>query len=214
MKTQDKYSFIQNNKEMLQLVTVSRVVNIYNKILFKYTKSFTGKLATPKTSLKDIPKKYITIKEYLNSKSSWKQILKFLDNVKIDDINDYIDVMIRNWPEIAIYINMKDRKIPLSSIIFSTKMSNLYEKFKVKEASSTKLNKHLALKKTHDYYRLTPSLQSNINSLFRLKNLNSSLSFAEIVEIFSGEFEPEFANIIKEMDENDITVENLSTKFK
>lgn len=214
METKNKYSFVHNNKDKLQLLTVAKVVSAYNKILFRYTKSFPGKIAMPKTELQDIPKKYITIKEYLNSKPAWKQIIKFLENVKVDDINDYIDVMIRNWPEIAMHINMTDRKIPLSSIIFSVKMSGMYDQFKAKESSSAEINKHLALKKTEDYHRLTPSLQGNINSLFKLKNLNSNLSFIEILEIFSGEFESEFVNIIKGMDENDITFENLSTKFK
>jgi hypothetical protein len=214
METKNKYSFVHNNKDKLQLLTVAKVVSAYNKILFKYTRSFPGKIAMPKTELTDIPKKYITIKEYLNSKPAWKQIIKFLENLKVDDINDYLDVMIRNWPNIAMHINMPDRKVPLSSMIFSLKIATMYDQFKDKEASSAKINKHLALKKTDDYHRLTPSLQSNINSLFKLKNLNSNLSFTEILEIFSGEFESEFVDIVKEMDENDITFENLSLKFK
>jgi len=213
MEIKSKYSSIYNNKDKLQLLTIAKIINTYNKTLFRYTKSFVGKIAIPKTDLKNVPKKYITIKEYLNSNPIWKQIINFLENVNIDDINDYIDVMIRNWPEIAVHINMTDRKIPLSNVIFSTKMSSMYDKFKAKEISSIKINKRLALKKTEDYHRLIPSLQSNINSLFRLKNLNPNLSFIEILEIFPGEFEPEFANIIKKMDESDITFENLLAKF-
>lgn len=210
----NKYAFMNKNKDKLSLMTVSKIVTAYNRILYRYTKGFAGKLACPKTDLSAIPKKFITVTEYLNSKAQWKQIMKFVETANISDINDYLETMIKNWSQIAVSINMADRKVPLSSIIFSVKMSSMYDRFKTKEATSDQINKHLALKKTEDFHRLTPSLQSNINSLFRLKNLNSELTYSQIVQIFSGEFEPEFATTILSMDEAEITHDTLTSKFK
>jgi len=211
--TKTNYTFKSNSKDMLSLLAISKIATLYNKILFKYTKGFAGKIAVPKTDVSAIPKKFMTIAEYLNSKPAWKQIAKFMSEANIKDINDYLEVMIRNWPQISTIINMNDRKIPLSSIIFSVKMSSMYDRFKTKELDSANINKHLALKISEDFNRLTPSLQSNINSLFRLKSLNSNLTFKEIVQLFTGEFEQEFISIILDLDETEITYEKLSKMF-
>ena len=201
------------NKDKLNLQVLEKITKMYNKLLYQYTKSFSGRIPVPKTDISKIPKKYITVNEYIQSKSVWKQILKFMKEAVDLDLTEYLNVMFRNWYDISLYINMPDRKIPLSSIIFSTKMIPMFYKFKEKERLQHELNKHLLSKRSEDFYRLTPSLQSNINSLFKLKSLNSNISYHEILDIFRGEFEQEFIDKVKELDESEITPENLALIF-
>ena len=75
------------------------------------------------------------------------------------------------------------------------------------------MNKHLAVKKTNDFYRLSPSLQSNVNSLFKLKKLNNDMTYKDIVSLFSGEFESKFVDVISAMKEEEIVLENLVEIF-
>jgi len=209
----NNYTFKTNSKDMLTLLSISKIATIYNKIIFKYTKSYLGKIAIPKTDVSAIPKKFMTIKEYINSKPAWKQIIKFMSESNVIDINEYLDVMIRNWSQISNAINIPDRKIPIPSLIFSVKIATMYDRFKTKEEDSANINKHLALKTSEDFHRLIPSLQSNINSLFKLKSLNPNLTYKEIIHLFVGEFEQEFITVIDNLDESDITYEKLSKMF-
>jgi len=209
----NNYTFKTNSKDMLTLLSISKIATIYNKIIFKYTKSYLGKIAIPKTDVSAIPKKFMTIKEYINSKPAWKQIIKFMSESNVIDINEYLDVMIRNWSQISNAINIPDRKIPIPNLIFSVKIATMYDRFKTKEEDSANINKHLALKTSEDFHRLIPSLQSNINSLFKLKSLNPNLTYKEIIHLFVGEFEQEFITVIDNLDESDITYEKLSKMF-
>ncbi len=87
----NNYTFKTNSKDMLTLLSISKIATIYNKIIFKYTKSYLGKIAIPKTDVSAIPKKFMTIKEYINSKPAWKQIIKFMSESNVIDINEYLE---------------------------------------------------------------------------------------------------------------------------
>lgn len=202
------------NNDKLDLFLLKKVAETYNKILYIYTKTFKGKIPIPRIDTTKIPKKYISINEYINSKSIWRQILKFIKEMSNIDISDYLNVMFRNWRDIALHINKPDQLIPLSNIIFSVKIAPLYYKYKEREQLQEELNKHLPNRKSADFYRLTPSLQSNVNSLFKLKKLNPDILYHDIVDIFVGEFEDVFVAKVKELDESEITVENLMNMFK
>lgn len=202
------------NTDKINLFLINKVAEIYNNMLYMYTKNFKGRIPVPKTDISKIPKKYISINEYINSKPIWRQILKFTREMNNIDISDYLNVMLRNWRDIALRINKPDQLMPLSNIIFSLKIAPLYYTYKEREKLQEELNKHLCCKKSDDFYRLTPSLQSNVNSLFKLKKLNPNISYHDIVDIFKGEFEDEFVKCIKQLDESEITVERLTSMFK
>jgi len=202
------------NKDKARLLLLARVTEAYNRILYKYTKSNRGKIAVPRTNTIEIPRKYATINEYVNSKPAWRQILNFVKETDGVNIEEYLNVMFRNWRDVAVHANIPNQETPLSSVIFSTKVAPLFYKYKERERLSEELNKHLPNRKSEDFYRLTPSLQSNVNSLFRLKKLNPDIPYHEIVDIFKGEFEDVFVSKVKELDESEITVENLMRVFK
>lgn len=206
------FSFInkKSNDKKLLLKTLNYITNSYNKILYKYTKSYAGRIAVPKTETADIPKNFISVQEYINSKTAWKIILKFINSTESSlDVNDYIDTMIRNWQNITIMLCNEKLKKPTINILFSPKMIKTYNNFKNDEQRSAILNKSINIKRSEDFYLLAPSLQSNINSLFSLKNINPDLTYKEIVNIFAGEFEPKFKTIINNLEENEINQETI-----
>lgn len=208
-----KFKIVNTNPKQMQLILLSKIIDKYNSYLYKYTNNRIGRIPKPVDSLDKIDnKKYITFDEYIRSKPVWKQILNFVKETDFD-YDDYFDIMIKNWKDISVKINQTERKIPIPSVILSLKMVYLYEKYKKIEENKMEVNRHLALKQSSDFNRLSPSLQSNINSLFKLKNINPDLSYQEVIQIFSGEFESDFADIIKTMSDEDITPEFLSKKF-
>lgn len=207
-------SFIDNSSKY-RAIAIFNVCNAYNKALYKYTKSFKGKIPTPVTDSSKIPNKYLSFDEYLKSKAIWKSILKFIGEKESNiDINNYLDVMIRNWHSIAVYINKPEIVTPMPNMIFSLKIAKFYEKFKEDERHQDEMNKRLAVNKSEDFYRLTPSIQSSINSLFKLKNLNPNLSFHDIIQIFVGEFDSDFRRIVLSISESDISENELLSRFK
>jgi len=199
-----------NKSTCTKLDLISNVIDQYNKILYRYTGDFKGRISLPK--LDKIPRKYLSIHEYINSKPEWKNIMKFLSESGIDNVYDYIDIMIRNWNITKANMNLKMNK-PTANIIFSLKMTYLYEKYLKMEANKEDMTKHLAIKNNDGFYRLTPNKQSNINSLIRLKKINSELSYHDIVDIFKAEFEIDFINKIKSTPLNEITEETLVSMF-
>jgi len=201
------------NKNQMKLMMIKNVAEMYNRTLYAYTRDFKGKLPVPKTDVSKIPKKFMSINEYVESKTQWKQIINFIENSEDLDLNDYFNIIVKNWNTIALSFNMK-QKTPLTGIVFSPKMINYYRSLKQKEEQSKVINQHLSVKFDDDFYLLQPSFQSNINSLFRLKKLNSDMLFHEILDVFPGEFEQEFVEIVKQMDESSITQENVINKLK
>lgn len=207
-------SIISEDEEKNKLDDIYDIANMYNKILWKYTKDFKGKIALPTNDFSKISKKIMNLEEYINSKSKWKNILKFLSVIDENmSVTDYIDTMIKNWQEISIYSNCNS-STPKSNIIFSPKLIKKYYEFKENEKNTIEINKHLNITHDSEFYRLNPSMQSNINSLFRLKDINSSLSYKDIVMIFTGEFEQEFKDVINKLDEKEIDRERLAKFFR
>lgn len=209
----DIISFKNQGNDKIKLFLINNIVKSYNKCLYKYTLDFKGRLPAPKLDISKIPKKYMSLSEYLESKPVWKQIIRFTKEEKGINIDDYIDVMIRHWNDIIMAFNMK-QKTPLSNIIFSTKMISMYDRFKTEDSEKDIINKNILNKKSDDFYRLTPTLKTNIDSLFKLKKLNPELSYKEIINIFSGEFEEIFVKAILDLDENEINYKKLSILFK
>jgi hypothetical protein len=203
------FDFAINKKDLYKLQLLSKVVTEYNSAMYRYTKDFKGRISVPKTELKDIPKKFINTEEYLNSKPVWKNILKFINANPNIDIIEYIELMIKNWNTITTILNRLEMKIPTPNIIFSVKMVSVFTKIKDKENNIIELNKHLNINRNEDFYRLTPSIQSNINSLFRLKNINPNMTYHDIISTFIGEFDSDFKNKILNINESDITYDYL-----
>lgn len=202
---------MRDNTIQYKIKLLTGIIESYNKVLYRYTRSFKGRIAVPKTD--NYPKKYINVEEYIDSKSQWKTILKFISAETGVDYSDYIDVMIRNWHQVAVYINKPNVTSPMPNVIFSPKMVKFYEKLVSAEKQSAELNKHLAVKHSDDFYRLTPSIQSNINSLITLKNLNPELSYHDIIAIFQGEFENRFKELVLSLGETEIDEEKLLSKY-
>jgi hypothetical protein len=207
------FNFAVNQSDVYKLKIIFEAVKTYNGILFKYTKNFRGKISLPKTELNNIPKTFINIDEYINSKPVWKNILKFINTSTNLDLHDYIDTMIRNWNDISIILNCSNIDRPTANIIFSVKMLSIYNKIKDKEHNIKEINKSLNVTRDENFYRLSPSLQSNINSLFRLKTINPTMSYHDIIIIFSGEFEDSFKQIVLSINEKDISIKDLENKI-
>lgn len=202
---------MRDNTIQYKIKLLIGIIESYNKVLYRYTRSFKGRIAVPKTD--NYPKKYMNVEEYIDSKSQWKTILKFISAETGVDYSDYIDVMVRNWHQVAVYINKPNVTSPMPNVIFSPKMVKFYEKLVSVEKQSAELNKHLAVKHSDDFYRLTPSIQSNINSLITLKNLNPELSYHDIIAIFQGEFENRFKELVLSLGETEIDEEKLLSKY-
>lgn len=207
---QRKQNIMKNN-----LLVISNIISIYNKCLNKYTDNYKTRLPMIATNTDNIPKKYININEYIHSKPIWKQINTFVDKSGVDNVGDYIDVLLRNWNNIAVTFN-NDKLMgkPLANVIFSTKTVYLYEHFKKIETNREELTNHLNINNTDDFYNLTPTLQGNINSLFRLKNINSDMTYKDIVSIFSAEFDEQFISLINRLDENEINENKVLSELK
>lgn len=216
MYLSQKFNLINRNKISINIKTINNVIDIFNTSLYKFTGSPIGKLPKIKEDFNKISsKKYASLEEYLNSIPIWTQISNFLKDFPNDiKIYDYIVVFFKNWNDISARLNLTKYKKPIARIIFSSKMVYLYYKYVEKEEKINNLNKHLNAKKDDNFYRLTPSLQSNINSLFKLKKLNSDLKYKEILSIFTGEFEESFIKILNSLKEEDIVIEKISELFK
>lgn len=205
------FKCMRDNTIQYKIKLLISIIESYNKVLYRYTRTFKGRVAVPKTD--NYPKKYMNVEEYISSKSQWKTILKFISAETGVDYSDYVDVMVRNWHQVAAYINKPNTASPMLNVIFSPKMVKFYEKLVSIEEQSAELNKHLAVKHSEDFYRLTPSIQSNINSLITLKNLNPELSYHDIISIFQGEFENRFKELVLSLDETEIDEEKLLSKY-
>lgn len=186
------------------------VIDMYNRNLLKFTGGYRGRIAKPK--IDKIPKKYISINEYLDSRPEWKNILKFVIESNVSDINDYIEVMMRNWNKTKTNMNINLVK-PTPNILFSLKMTWVYDKYKGIELDTANRTKHLPMRSSEEFHRLTPSSQTNINSLIRLKRINSDLTYHDIVDLFRGEFKSDFVEIIKSTPDKDINEETLVKLF-
>lgn len=210
-----KYNLINRNKININIKTINTVIDIYNSNLYKFTNSPIGRIPKIKEDFNKISsKKFMSLEEYLNSIPLWNQIDKFLKDLPNDiKIYDYINMFFKNWNDIATRLNLTKYKKPIARIIFSSKMIYLYSKYKEKDEKVKVLNKHLNAKKDDNFYRLTPSLQSNVNSLFKLKKLNPDLKYKEIISLFIGEFEEEFIDKVNALKEEDINIDMLSELF-
>lgn len=193
---------------------MNEVIDAYNKALFYVTKGFKGRLPRLKSSVSEIPKNFMSVKEYIVSKTVWKQIMSFLDNK--EDLNpvEYTSFMVKHWSDVALAINMTKADFPIAGIIFSPKMRWVYDKLKENETISNELNKNRIVTIDDSMSRLKPTMIGNINSLFRLKKLNFDLSYHDIVTIFAGEFDSEFSSIILSLDEETITPENIMANIQ
>lgn len=211
-----KFNILNRNKISLNIKTLNFIIDLYNRNLYKYTNSYYGKIPKIKEDFQKISsKKYMSLEEYLNSVPVWSQINDFLKDLPEHiKIQDYIDMFFKNWNLISINLNIDKIKKPLPRILFSSKLIYLYDKFTKKETEFENINKHLNYKKNEDFYRLTPSLQSNVISLFKLKNLNPDLNFKEIMILFNGEFESDFVKKVNSLKEEDINEDNLLNIFK
>jgi len=209
-----KFSFEKRNKKILNIKLINSVIDVYNSKLYKYCRDNRGRIPKIKEDFSSIPQnKFMNLDEYLNSVPIWNQISLFMKEYNKDvRIEEFIDVMMKNWRDIAAHLNSNFKR-PLARIIFSEKLIYLYDKYVEKSEDIEIMNKHLAAKKTNDFYRLSPSLQSNVNSLFKLKKLNTDMSYKDIVSIFSGEFESKFVDVISAMKEEEIVLENLVEIF-
>lgn len=209
----NKFSFVDNRKKVEILFTLNKIIQKYNSYLYKYTKSWLGKIPNCKTDVDKIPKNFITINEYLKSKKIWSQILSFIANTEIKDFDDYFDTMIRNWNEITLSINKINLKRPLPNMIFSEKMINFYYNFKKSEDVAKSHNTNLLLNKDDGFYLLEKTMQQDINNLFKLKKINTELSFHDIIIIFGGEFDDRFKDVVLNIPEENIDVENITKLF-
>ena len=210
-----KLKIIKDSKSAkTTLQFIHSTINIYNKLLYKYTHQFIGRQANVKINPLDIPKKFLNVNEYIKSKSIWKQILVFHDEIKNTDIDmyDYLNSMMQDWHSIAIALELKGTiaDIPNARILFSSKMLGYYNRLKEHTEKKDEYNK-LYLTEEKKSVRLSPSKKHNINSLFKLKQLNPDLSYKEIVSLFIGKFDDDFRQYV--IDNENITKEKLLKLF-
>lgn len=188
---------------------IQSVCDVYNRTLFKYTNSFVGRISRPKDS-SDIPKQYMSVNEYISSNAQWQRILDFHKRI-IDeqvDIVDYFDTMIKNWTNISYAYNIKGHVRPVFATIISKYGILTYWKYKKMEEKNLLINRG-RIEENKIVSPIMPTLQSDINNLFRLRLMNEEMSYYDIVNVFTGEFSKKFIDIIKNMKEEDITRENL-----
>lgn len=190
------------------------MIDSYNKALFYVTNGFKGRLPRLVTKTSEIPKHFMSIKEYILSKTVWKQIVNFLDNKENLDPVEYTSFMVKHWPDVALAINMINNDYPIAGVIFSPKMRWVYDKLKENEAIAAELNKHRIVKIDDSMTRLKPTMIGSVNNLFRIKKLNPDLSYHSVVTIFAGEFDSEFSSIILSLDEAEITPENIMSNIQ
>lgn len=188
---------------------IQSVCDVYNRTLFKYTNSFVGRISRPKDS-SDIPKQYMSVNEYISSNAQWQRILDFHKRI-IDeqvDIADYFDTMIKNWTNISYAYNIKGHVRPVFATIISKYGILTYWKYKKMEEKNLLINRG-RIEENKIVSPIMPTLQSDINNLFRLRSMNEEMSYYDIINVFTGEFSKKFIDIIKNMKEEDITRENL-----
>ena len=191
------------------LKIIQTICDIYNKKLYKYTNSFVGRISKPKNAT-DIPKQYMSISEYIDSNAQWKRILDFHSRIVEEqvDINDYFDIMIKNWANISYAYNIKGHNRPIFATLISKYGISTYKKYKKMEERDLLINRG-RIETKEENVPIMPTLQADINSLFRLKNINTEMSYTDIIDTFVGEFSNQFKNIIHNMKEENITEENL-----
>ncbi len=205
-----KYKLINSNPLKRRIIVINAAIKAYNFSLYKYTKQFHGRIPVLKDDFTKVSdKKYMSLKEYFHSNPIWVQIDDFLKTTDVN-IYEYCDIMVKNWFDISIRLNITNQKKPIPSIVFSSKMIPIFEKYVELDERHIEMNKHKAVKKSDNYYLLVPSLQSNINSLFKLKKLNSDLSYHDIVTLFKGEFESEFIDVVLSVNNEQIDSELLA----
>ena len=188
---------------------IQSVCDVYNRTLFKYTNSFVGRISRPKDS-SDIPKQYMSVNEYISSNAQWQRILDFHKRI-IDeqvDIVDYFDTMIKNWTNISYAYNIKGHVRPVFATIISKYGILTYWKYKKMEEKNLLMNRG-RIEENKIVSPIMPTLQSDINNLFRLRSMNEEMSYYDIVNVFTGEFSNQFKNIVHNMKEENITKENL-----
>ena len=188
---------------------IQSVCDVYNRTLFKYTNSFVGRISRPKDS-SDIPKQYMSVNEYISSNAQWQRILDFHKRI-IDeqvDIADYFDTMIKNWTNISYAYNIKGHVRPVFATIISKYGILTYWKYKKMEEKNLLINRG-RIEENKIVSPIMPTLQSDINNLFRLRSMNEEMSYYDIVNVFTGEFSNQFKNIVHNMKEENITKENL-----
>lgn len=204
------YNTAENNADELKALLLQDIVKFYNKKARQYTGGFNCNISCPKDR-SHMPNEFMSFSDYLRSKKIWIQILNFINkNSDIEDLHDYIDVMIRNWRNIENGIGCKIKK-PTATIIFSSKLTFLYSKFKKIEKDKETKNQNIVMN-LHDKKidRLSPSMQSDYNSLYRLKNINSGLTYKDVLNIFKAEFSEEFLQKTKDL--TDIEIEKMLWK--
>jgi hypothetical protein len=118
--------------------------------------------------------------------------------------------MIKNWFKVKNILNISDKNLlPTFYMIVSEKLIRVYKKIKDINDDIIKDTKDRKLVNIKMNESIVKSFNSDIISLFRLKSLNPELSYKDIVDIFSAEFDEAFINEIAKMDESDITKEKL-----
>lgn len=204
--------FAGQYRDATNLQIVQSICDIYNSKLIKYTNGFVGKIARPK-DVYNMPKKYLSINEYLSSNAQWKKILPFHSMLVKEniDISDYFDTMIKNWADISYTYNIKRSDRPIFSVIISKYGIQSYQKYKKLAENDTIANRARITDETFNRVStLSPdNIKVDIDKLFNIKKLNDDLSYKEIVNLFSGDFSKKFKDIIDTLNEDDITKENI-----
>ena len=208
------FKFNKSKEEIaeINLKLLFNLTKFYNTKFTEYTRSYKGRISVPTKDKNLIAKHYFSVKEYIKSKPLWIAILT-CNSVMENEIYNYIETMIKNWNEIKVIINCTKMVLPVSNIIFSPKMYKYYFKFVDNEEKKKEINRHLSIKTNNEFYTLNPNIAVDISTLINLQVLNSDLTYHEILDIFSGEFHPEFKIKVLNMKIEEINQETLEKMF-
>ena len=116
--------------------------------------------------------------------------------------------MIKNWTNISYAYNIKGHVRPVFATIISKYGILTYWKYKKMEEKNLLINRG-RIEENKIVSPIMPTLQSDINNLFRLRSMNEEMSYYDIINVFTGEFSKKFIDVIKNMKEENITKENL-----
>lgn len=189
--------------------------NNINSTYKKYNNGYINIIPVPKSNLKEV-KDYDNLTAYLASNKKWVKVDKMFKKLREEKIDmiQYLSVLLENWFRVKNILGITSKEFqPNFNILFSDKLIPVYcsiKNIEIKEDIERK--KDFVVKDTKPE-RINKTFGADYNSLFRIKALNSDLGFHDIVSIFIGEFDKEFAELILKEREELITKEYLKKKL-
>lgn len=186
--------FVQSSN-VSSLEIILKRAKAYNAILYKYTNGNIGKIPVPVKNLKSLLGKYASVDEYIKSEKKWVKLKDFSEEHYT--FNNYIDTMIKNWPNIKSILNTnKLSVIPNFNIIMSPKLEKLFWTLSQKEKHYSQSNLYKINKSDSNKLKIT--MDSEIYALKKYIDLHFDLEIIEIFNTFRRDFSNDFILLVED----------------